>query len=103
MGKYTFAKAGNSSNPQLMAQENSETERKLTIDELRAEFGYKKEIPTKYEKEILIALSHYPELKNVRINFKLSKHASVPYGTKPSTSSYLKKREKRVYIITLLE
>jgi hypothetical protein len=73
------------------------------IDKLRVEFGFNKEIPEKYEEEILIALSHYPELKDEHIRFVLSSTAPVPYGTKPSVGSFLLSRKHRIYVITILE
>jgi hypothetical protein len=66
-------------------------------------FGYRKQIPKEYEKEILIALSRYPELKNVRIAFVLANHASVPYGTKPDMKSCVHFKSKRSYTVTILE
>jgi hypothetical protein len=77
----------------------------MSIIELQnlKEFSYRKKIPKKYEKEILIALSHYPELRNVHIVFSLADHASVPYGTKPQFSSCFRLKKNRCYTITLLE
>ncbi|HET6226194.1 MAG TPA: hypothetical protein VFF27_07940 [Bacteroidia bacterium] len=74
-----------------------------TIQELRKKYGMNKHIPFKYENEILTALSHYPELKEVEIIFKLTDHASVPYGTKPAISSCFKSKKKRSYVINILE
>lgn len=67
------------------------------------QFSKNKEIPKKYEYEILIALSHYPELKDTKIRFSLAVHASVPYGTKPTFKSCFTPRKNRAYIITILE
>src|SRR3954470_19416854 len=75
----------------------------LNIEDLQRQFGKYKEIPKKYEFEILSALSHYPELKNAKIRFSLSLHASVPYGTKPSVKSCFVPKHKREYTITILE
>lgn len=74
-----------------------------TIDSLRRQFGYNKEIPKRYESEILVALSHYPDLTAVKINFMLAVHAAVPYGTKPAFTSCFKPRFRRTYTITILE
>jgi hypothetical protein len=75
----------------------------MTPDDLRLKFSLNKEIPVKYEQEILTALSHYPDLIATRIQFVLADKASVPYGTKPTLSSCFKSRGKRLYTITLLE
>jgi hypothetical protein len=73
------------------------------IQTLRKEFGNHKEIPAKYEEEILIALAHYPELKDEHIQFVLSLAAPVPYGTKPTLASFFAPKDKREYTITILE
>jgi hypothetical protein len=70
---------------------------------LRLQFSHNKEIPKKYEVEILCALSHYPELRDTHIHFMLAVHAPVPYGTKPSFASCFKAKKNRVYTITILE
>jgi hypothetical protein len=73
------------------------------INELRKLFGIKKDIPARYEEEILIALSHYPELKNEQIRFELSMASPVPYGTKPSLASVFLPKDQRIYTVTILE
>jgi hypothetical protein len=73
------------------------------IQSLRDSFGKNKDIPLRYEREILTALSYYPELKDTNINFSLALHASVPYGTKPSLSACFKRKQNRNYTITILE
>jgi hypothetical protein len=62
-----------------------------------------KKIPSQYAPAIRIALSHYPELANTHIEFRLVEKASAPYGTKPSFSSPLNPRNKRKYLISILE
>ncbi len=73
------------------------------IIELRRLFGNRKDIPARYETEILIALSHYPELRDEHIRFELTMAAPVPYGTKPSLSSFFLPKNQRVYTVTILE
>jgi hypothetical protein len=73
------------------------------LQQLRQEAGINKSIPLKYEKVILKALASYPELKHVKIHFKLTDKHPVPYGTTPAISSLLSPADKRVYYITLLE
>jgi hypothetical protein len=65
--------------------------------------GSNKVIPIRYKTSILTALASYPELKNVRINFRLVNRHPVPYGTTLSLASLFKSHEKRTYYITLLE
>jgi hypothetical protein len=76
-----------------------ESGKRKELQELRKN----KRIPEKYADVILEALSHYPELRDTRIDFRLKKHASVPYGTKPSVFTLHKPANKRKYIIVLLE
>lgn len=66
-------------------------------------YSSNKEIPQKYEKEILIALSRYPELRKVHIKFLLVDTAPAPYYTKPVLTSCFGARKNREYIISILE
>ena len=75
----------------------------LTFTTLKNEFGYNKIIPKEYEVAILTALSHYPELKNIRIRFVLRNRYPVPYGAIPSFKSLLMSPDKRQYSISILE
>jgi hypothetical protein len=72
------------------------------LQELKKEFGRRKVIPAGYESVILKALSHFPELKDVRIHFEFKSVHPVPYGTTPTFASFFKKPEWRTYIVTLL-
>ncbi len=76
---------------------------KEELQRLRKRYSIYKKIPAQYEEVILRALSHYPELKYVRIHFQLCEKNSNPYDTAPSPSSFLKAPEKRTYVITILE
>lgn len=78
-------------------------ERADYINTLKQQYGARKEIPLKYEPEILAALSHYPELKDIRIRFVLTASASVPYGTKPTLASCFLPPSRRTYTVTILE
>src|SRR4051794_22944838 len=77
------------------------TSKEISI--LKKEVGLNKVIPSKYEKPILKALSAYPELKHIRIHFKLTSKHPVPYGTTPTFASLFRKAGKRIYYITILE
>lgn len=70
---------------------------------LRNEFGRNKDIPARYEEDILTALSHYPELKRTSIRFELALSASSPCSTKPSIASCFLPKSQRSYIISILE
>jgi hypothetical protein len=73
------------------------------ISKLRLDFGRNKIIPKMYEVPILMALSAYPELKEVHIHFKPVNKYSVPYGTTPTFASLFKPAHKRRYEVHLLE
>lgn len=68
------------------------------------EFGYNKRIPPAIEKNVLTALSFYPELKNTRIKFVFKK--KIKYSVmqaQPVFSSLLRKRRNRRYRINISE
>lgn len=77
---------------------NDSTTEKL--DELRKLYSVNKIIPPEFEKEILISLSHYPELTNVKIKFC---YASIFTSMKavPSMGFLFQKKENRTYRIVM--
>jgi hypothetical protein len=70
------------------------------FSELKKNFGIYKTYPPRYEEQILIALSYYPELKNVPIHFRV-KEKHTPLSTRSSWSGLLKEQQKRDYVITI--
>jgi len=59
-----------------------------------------KKIPSIIEKEAKIALSHYPELENVPIDFVIKKSLKKSFmKAQPRFSSFFKTRNNRAYII----
>lgn len=62
--------------------------------------GNHKKIPAKYEKQILIALSYFPELINIQIDFRL-KHTNTSFSTRPAISSVFRRSSERKFIITI--
>ena len=67
---------------------------------LKREFANYKRYPLQYEKQILIALSYYPELKNTSIHFRI-KQRHTPLTTRSSWFGLLKTHKKRDYVITI--
>jgi hypothetical protein len=63
-------------------------------------YSKNKEIPGQYQKPILAALSHFPELKDVHIIFRIRKQYT-PLSTKPDVASVFKRKNYRTYIITI--
>jgi hypothetical protein len=62
--------------------------------------GKHKKIPPEYEKQVLTALSYFPELINIQIDFRL-KHTNTSFSTRPSFISVFKRSSRRKYIITI--
>lgn len=69
-------------------------------DLLKQKVGTNKKIPLEYEKQILLALSYFPELADTRIEFHF-KFSNTSFSTNPSVLSILKKNSRRKYIITI--
>ena len=62
--------------------------------------GNHKKIPPGYEKQILVALSYFPELINISIDFRF-KHTNTSFSTRPAILSVFKRSSRRKYIITI--
>jgi len=61
-------------------------------------------IPKEIEKEALVALSHYPQLKKTEIRFKFKKNIKKSImQAQPHFCSFFKSRNKRTYLILISE
>lgn len=80
--------------------QNSFTNEEIAV--LKSKFGNNKELVASYENQILIALSYFPELKNIKIKFRL-KNRTTPLATRPTLFSMFQSPKKRTYIITISE
>lgn len=68
--------------------------------ELKKEFGNKKQFPRQFEKQILIALSYYSELKNTAILFRIrARHTGL--NTRATWSGVFEPPGKRQFVITI--
>lgn len=76
---------------------------KEDLQKYRKRYSIYKIIPSQYEKAVLVALSKFPELKYVRIHFKLVKKGATAYYSTPSPASFLKPALKRTYYVYILE
>ena len=83
-----------------VVREYVEMEEQVHFDSLMAEFGRTKDLPAGYELQTLLALSHYPELKEVRIQFVLD-DVSIPLSSRPHWSSMLRSSRKRTYQVIM--
>jgi hypothetical protein len=71
-----------------------------TNDTNLLQYAMHKQLPPGYEKETLEALSHFPELKNVTVKFRIKKSLST-LKTRPTFLSVFMPRGHRSYIITI--
>ena len=68
------------------------------LDSLKDEFGSNKSIPEEYELECLIALSYYPELKNVTIEF-IPGELKTTMAARPRIDAIFNSKSERTYRI----
>jgi hypothetical protein len=72
------------------------------LAQLTAEYGAHKEIPGDLREVILKALFHFPELRETRIEFRLTEQGEFPHETQPSVARLLVPGAKRGYTVSLL-
>jgi hypothetical protein len=70
------------------------------LNELRNEFATNKIIPSEIETECLAALSFYPELKDVAIEFRFG-HIKSTMLARPKVNSLVYSRENRRYVVII--
>jgi len=79
---------------------NPDSLSKNYFTELKKEFGNNKQYPKQFEKQILIVLSYYPELKNSPILFRIRKrHTGL--NTRATYVGVFEPPRKRHFVITL--
>ena len=71
------------------------------LETLRSLYGRHKDIPKQYELEILVALSHFPDLRDTRIKFVLKSRA--PISSRPYIGTLFRAKKRRVYRIGISE
>jgi hypothetical protein len=67
---------------------------------LLEEFGRHKDLPEGYELQALLALSHYPELKKVKIRF-IQDDVNIPISSRPLWSTLFRSAAKRTYLVVI--
>jgi len=75
---------------------------RFDLDSLRLHFGKDKVIPCEYELSILLALSHFPEMKDIQISFELTQ-SGAPMESTFDYLTLLLSGTKRKYRILLLD
>ena len=78
----------------------TQSEQEPLYDELFAEHGNNKELPEGYELQALLALSHYPELKDIKIKF-VQNDVDIPISSRPHWTSMLRSAKHRTYLIVI--
>ena len=73
---------------------------KVKDEDTLARYAHFKTIPAEFRLPILKALSYFPELKDLHINF-IVKKAYTPLSTRPSFTSIFKRKSNRAYTITI--
>ena len=81
-------------------REYVEAEARESYDKLLKEFGENKTLPPGYELQALLALSHYPELKSVRIRFMVD-DVDIPLSSRPHWTSMLRSARNRTYLVVI--
>lgn len=70
------------------------------VEAVYAKYGHRKKIPEEIRQQALIALSFYPELKDVDITFRLRKK-TTPLTSRPRIIGVFQKKKNRRYVITV--
>jgi hypothetical protein len=68
---------------------------------LLKKLGHNKKMPPAFEKQILYALSYFPELTAIKIRFRLKKSTGGIIATRPTAASLLRRSSKRTYIVII--
>ena len=85
---------------QIKQQFYSDSLSNQMVSELHSEFGKNKSFDSIYQKQILTTLSYFPELKNLKIKFRL-KETNTPLSSRPSFWSLFKASKNRTYLVTI--
>ena len=84
-----------------MAQVPTKEFKENTMDStMYATYLVNKVIPTEITEQVATALSYYPELKDVKVQFRFRK-SKTPFSSKPTFFSMFKKKENRSYVVTI--
>lgn len=68
---------------------------------LKQQFGKNKEMPAEYEKQILFALSYFPELTETRIRFVIKNSKGGIISSRPTVWSFFRRSSKRTYLVII--
>jgi hypothetical protein len=68
---------------------------------LKEQFGQHKQTPAVFEKQMMYALSYYPELAKTRIKVQLKQSTGGIIATRPTIGSIFRRSSKRTYLIII--
>lgn len=68
---------------------------------LKEKNSINKKIPGQYERQVLYALSYFPELAQTKIRFKIKKSKGGIIATRPTVGSIFRRSSKRSYIVII--
>lgn len=74
--------------------------KKINIDSIKKQYPKLSVYPVEFENQIFIAVSNYPELKNVNISVKCN-FLTTTMSSFPNIFSLFCKKEKRKYVLTI--
>ena len=83
-------------NARSAPREYVESEQRANYDALLAEYGNNKQLPKGFELQTLLALQHYPALRDVRIDFIVD-DVSIPLSSRPQWRSMLRSAYNQNY------
>jgi hypothetical protein len=89
-----------SANEEPVTREYSESATREIYDQLLLEYGNNKALPAGFELQALMALSHYPELKDVRVSFIVA-NVGIPLASRPHWLSMLRSADNRHYQVII--
>lgn len=75
----------------------------VNYEELKKKLGKNKEMPPRYEKQILYALSYFPELTDTKIRFRIIQSKKGIIDTRPTMGGLLRHGNKRKYLVTIYD
>jgi len=86
--------------PPSAIREYLEQEQRANYDALLVEFGNNKKLPKGFELQALLALKHYPELLDTKIDFIVD-DVSIPLSSRPHWSSMFRSAKNRTYQVII--
>jgi hypothetical protein len=96
----TFLFCNNINAQKIVNSFNKDSITQEIISDLKSKLETNKTIIKDFEVQTLIALSYFPELKDIKIKFRL-KNKTTPLATRPTFFSLFRSAKKRTYVITV--